>query len=178
MTNPFDQYSPKTLKKYPFLKKKKYFEYVINLTPLQISEFGEKNIITLDHRSKEPFKVFLTNTQIKKVEKAKKKNKIVDLKFSESQFKQTLPYIVKLNKKMIVDRANEQLKIVKKDNSRKIKSIVDLHDRANKQLKIVKKKNSRKIKSIEGIHDIINLDKFSVNTIKKIKENRPPQKKN
>ena len=34
MVNPFDIYPPVTLEKYPFLKENKYFEYVINLTPL------------------------------------------------------------------------------------------------------------------------------------------------
>ena len=71
MVNPFDIYPPVTLEKYPFLKENKYFEYVINLTPLQIN--GKNNIVTLDFTSnREPFKVFLTNTQIKKVEVAKK----------------------------------------------------------------------------------------------------------
>ena len=88
MVNPFDIYPPVTLEKYPFLKENKYFEYVINLTPSQIKKFGENNIVTLDFTSnKEPFKVFLTNTQIKKVEVAKKLNKKVDLKFSKTQFK-------------------------------------------------------------------------------------------
>ena len=88
MVNPFDIYPPVTLEKYPFLKENKYFEYVINLTPLQIKKFGENNIITLDFTSnKEPFRVFLTNTQIKKVEVAKKLKRKVDLKFSKTQFK-------------------------------------------------------------------------------------------
>ena len=34
MVNPLDIYPPVTLEKYPFLKENKYFEYVINLTPL------------------------------------------------------------------------------------------------------------------------------------------------
>ena len=85
MVIPFDIYPPVTLEKYPFLKENKYFEYVINLTPLQIN--GKNNIVTLDFTSnKEPFKVFLTNTQIKKVEVAKKLKKKVDLKFSKTQF--------------------------------------------------------------------------------------------
>ena len=67
MTNPFDIYPPVTLEKYPFLKENKYFEYTIYLTPSQLKEFGKNDIITLDFISNEvPFKVFLTNTQIKK----------------------------------------------------------------------------------------------------------------
>ena len=88
MVNPFDIYTPVTLEKYPFLKENKYFEYVINLNSSQIKKFGKKHIITLDFTSnKEPFKVFLTNSQIKKVEVAKKLKKKVDLKFSKTQFK-------------------------------------------------------------------------------------------
>ena len=63
-------------------------KYIINLTPYQIKEF-EKNIITLDFTSK-PFKVFRTNTQIKKIEDAKKLSKKVDLKFSKTQFKKII----------------------------------------------------------------------------------------
>ena len=88
MVNPFDIYPPVTLEKYPFLKENKYFEYVINLTPSQIKEFGKNNIVTLDFTSnKVPFKVFLTNAQIKKLEAAKKLQKKVDLNFSKTQLK-------------------------------------------------------------------------------------------
>ena len=80
------------------MTKTKYFEYVINLTPLQIKEFGTKNVITLDFRSNIPFKVYLTNSQIKKIEVAKKLNAKIDLKFSNTQFKKTLPYVTSLNR--------------------------------------------------------------------------------
>ena len=102
MVNPFDIYPPVTLEKYPFLKETKYFEYVINLTLSQIKKIGKNNIVTLDFTSnKEPFKVFLTNTQIKKVEVAKKLKKKVDLKFSKTQFKKTLPYVTRINHSLI-----------------------------------------------------------------------------
>ena len=64
-------------------------KYIINLTPYQIKEFEKNNIITLDFTSK-PFKVFRTNTQIKKIEDAKKLSKKVDLKFSKTQFKKII----------------------------------------------------------------------------------------
>ena len=112
MVNPFDIYPPVTLEKYPFLKENKYFEYVINLTPSQIKKFGKNNIITLDFTSnKKPFKVFLTNTQIKKVEVAKKLNKEVDLKFSKNQFKKTLPYVSRLNNSLMKQRPKTDLKL-------------------------------------------------------------------
>ena len=127
MVNPFDIYPPVTLKKYPFLKENKYFKYVLNLTPSQIKESGENNIITLDFSSnKEPFKVFLTNTQIKKVEVAKKLNKKVDLKFSKTQFKKTLPYVTRLNRSLIKQRTKDQLEILKAENAKKAKKLKDL----------------------------------------------------
>ena len=42
MEKPFDIYPPVTLEKYPFLKENKYFEYVINLTPLQKKKIRRK----------------------------------------------------------------------------------------------------------------------------------------
>ena len=96
---------------------------MLNLTPSQIKEFGENNIITLDFTSnKEPFKVFLTNTQIKKVEVAKKLNRKVDLKFSKTQFKKTLPYVTRLNRSKINQRSKNQLEILKAENAKKEKN--------------------------------------------------------
>ena len=136
MVNPFDIYPPVTLEKYPFLKENKYFEYVINLTPSQIKEFGKNNIITLDFTSnKEPYKVFLTNTQIKKVEVAKKLKKKVDLKFSKTQFKKTLPYVTSLNHSLIKQRYKDQLEILKTENAKKAKKLKYLK---NKQDTIIK----------------------------------------
>ena len=127
MVNPFDIYPPVTLEKYPFLKENKYFEYVINLTPLQIKKFGENNIITLDFTSnKEPFRVFLTNTQIKKVEVAKKLKRKVDLKFSKTQFKKTLPYVTKLNRSVERQRDKDQLETLKSENVKKARKLKKL----------------------------------------------------
>ena len=132
MVNPFDIYPPVTLEKYPFLKENKYFEYVINLTPSQIKEFGKNNIITLDFTSnKEPYKVFLTNTQIKKVEVAKKLKKKVDLKFSKTQFKKTLPYVTSINKRALKQRYKDKIESLKKENAKKAKRLnkLKLQDR-------------------------------------------------
>ena len=127
MVNPFDIYPPVTLEKYPFLKENKYFEYVINLTPLQIKKFGENNIITLDFTSnKEPFRVFLTNAQIKKVEVAKKLKRKVDLKFSKTQFKKTLPYVTKLNRSVERQRDKDQLETLKSENVKKARKLKKL----------------------------------------------------
>ena len=154
MVNPFDIYPPVTLEKYPFLKENKYFEYVINLTPSQIKEFGENNIITLDFTSnKEPFKVFLTNTQTKKVEVAKKLNKKVDLKFSKTQFKKTLPYVTSLNHSRIKQRAKDRLEILKTENARKAKKLnkLKLQDR----LDTLKTENVRKAKQVKIIKNTL-----------------------
>ena len=142
MVNPLDIYPPVTLEKYPFLKENKYFEYVINLTPLQIKKFGENNIITLDFTSnKEPFRAFLTNTQIKKVEVAKKLKRKVDLKFSKTQFKKTLPYVTKLNRSVERQRDKDQLETLKSENAKKARKLKNLklqYQLETKQDKIIK----------------------------------------
>ena len=147
MINPFDIYPPVTLKKYPFLKENKYFEYVIYLTPSQIENFGNENIITLDYTSNLPFKVFLTNTQIKKIELAKKLNTKVDLKFSKTQFKKTLPYVTSINKRALNQRAKEKLVTLKKENAKKAKRLnkLKLQDR----LETLKKENAKKAKRLK-----------------------------
>ena len=67
-----------------------YIQHVIYLTPSQIKSFGKSYIVPQDYRSlknKKRFVVFLTKTQIKKLDKAKANKEKVDLKFSETQFK-------------------------------------------------------------------------------------------
>ena len=157
MVNPFDIYPPVTLEKYPFLKENKYFEYVINLTPLQIKKFGENNIITLDFTSnKEPFRVFLTNAQIKKVEVAKKLKRKVDLKFSKTQFKKTLPYVTKLNRSVERQRDKDQLETLKSENAKKARKL--------KKLKLETLKLQEQ-------------DKIIKNTLKKYNKPKPKPKK-
>ena len=173
MVNPFEIYPPVTLEKYPFLKENKYFEYVINLTPSQIKDFGENNIITLDFTSnKEPFKVFLTNSQIKKVEVAKKLKKKVDLKFSKTQFKKTLPYVTRLNHSLIKQRAKDQLETLKTENARKAKKLMKL--KLQNQFETLKKQNAEKEK--KNLKNKINIDTFVKNTLKKYKEPKPKKK--
>ena len=169
MVNSFDIYPPVTLEKYPFLKENKYFEYVINLTPLQIKKFGENNIITLDFTSnKEPFRVFLTNAQIKKVEVAKKLKRKVDLKFSKTQFKKTLPYVTKLNRTVIKQRNKDQLETLKSENSKKAKKLKKLklqYQLEAKQDKIIKntlKKYNKPKPKKKSIWDAINLPKANL----------------
>ena len=181
MVNPFDIYPPVTLEKYPFLKENKYFEYVINLTPLQIKKFGENNIITLDFTSnKEPFRVFLTNTQIKKVEVAKKLKRKVDLKFSKTQFKKTLPYVTKLNRSVERQRDKDQLETLKSENAKKAKKLKKL--KLQDQLETLKTENANKARKLklqnqfEAKQDKIILDKFIKNTLKKYNKPKPKKK--
>ena len=167
MVNPFDIYPPVTLEKYPFLKENKYFEYVINLTPSQIKKFGKNNIVTLHFTSnKEPFKVFLTNTQIEKVEVAKKLKKKVDLKFSKTQFKKTLAYVTRINHSLITQRAKDRLEILISKNAKKAKKLKKwkLQDR----LETLKTENAKKLKSLKPKQGKINFDTFIKNTLKNI----------
>ena len=169
MVIPFDIYPPVTLEKYPFLKENKYFEYVINLTPLQIKNFGKNFIITLDFTSKkEPFKVFLTNSQIKKVEVAKRLNKQLDLKFSKTQFKKTLPYVTRLNRSKIRQRDRDQLETLKSENAKKARKLKNLklqYQLEAKQDKIIKKtlkKYNKPKPKKKSIWDAINLPKANI----------------
>ena len=176
MVNPFDIYPPVTLEKYPFLKENKYFEYVIKLTPSQIKKFGENNIITLDFTSnKEPFKVFLTNSQIKKVEVAKKLKKKVDLKFSKTQFKKTLPYVTRINHSLITQRAKDRLEILISKNAKKAKKLKKL--KLQDRLETLKTENAKKLKSLKPKQGKINFDTFIKNTLKKYNEPKPKKKK-
>ena len=179
MVNPFDIYPPVTLEKYPFLKENKYFEYVINLTPLQIKKFGENNIITLDFTSnKEPFRVFLTNTQIKKVEVAKKLKRKVDLKFSKTQFKKTLPYVTNLNRTVIKQRNKDQLETLKSENVKKAKKLKKL--KLQDQLETLKTENgnkARKLKKLKLQNQFeAKQDKIIKNTLKKYNKPKPKKK--
>ena len=171
MVNSSDIYPPITLEKYPFLKENKYFEYFIDLTPSQIKEFGKNNIITLDFTSnKEPFRVFLTNTQIKKVEVAKKLKRKVDLKFSKTQFKKTLPYVTNLNRSVIKQRNKDQLEILKSENAKKAKKLKKL--KLQDQLVTLKTENANKAKYLKELK----LDNFIKNTLKKYNKPKPRKK--
>ena len=151
-----DIYPPVTLEKYPFLKENKYFEYDINLTPSQIKDFGKNNIVTLDFTSnKVPFKVFLTNAQIKKLEVAKKFQRKVDLKFSKTQFKKTLPYVTSLNRHLIRQWGKDKLEILKAENIEKAKTL----------------------KKLKAQQDEISFDDFIKNTMKKYNKPKPKKKR-
>ena len=178
MVNPFDIYPPVTLEKYPFLKENKYFEYSINLTPSQIKEFGKNNIVTLDFTSnKVPFKVFLTNAQIKKLEVAKKFQRKVDLKFSKTQFKKTLPYVTSLNRSLIRQWGKDQLEILKAESNEKAKTLKNL--KLQTQLENLKAKNIEKAKTLKKLkaqQDEISFDDFIKNTMKKYNKPKPKKK--
>ena len=185
MVNPFDIYPPVTLEKYPFLKENKYFEYSINLTPSQIKEFGKNNIVTLDFTSnKVPFKVFLTNAQIKKLEVAKKFQRKVDLKFSKTQFKKTLPYVTSLNRHLIRQWGKDKLEILKAESNEKAKTLKNL--KLQTQLENLKAKNIEKAKTLKKLkrenakkaqQDEISFDDFIENTMKKYNKPRPKKKR-
>ena len=66
-----------------------YIRHVIYLTPSQIKSFGKNYVIPQDYsnlKNKQRFIVFLTKTQIKKLDKAKANKVKVDLKFRKTQF--------------------------------------------------------------------------------------------
>ena len=79
-----------------------YIQHVIYLTPSQIKSFRKSYIVPQNYsnlKNKKRFIVFLTKTQIKKLDKAKANKEKVDLKFSKTQFKKTLNHVNKENRK-------------------------------------------------------------------------------
>ena len=105
-----------------------YIQHIIYLTPSQIKSFGKSYIIPQDYsnlKNKKRFIVFLTKTQIKKLDKAKANKEKVDLKFSKTQFKKTLNHV------SIENRKNLQLllKNIKEENRKKLDKInkIKLH---------------------------------------------------
>ena len=67
-----------------------------------MKSFGKSYTIPQDYsnlKNKKRFIVFLTKTQIKKLDKAKANKEKVDLKFSKTQFKKTLNHVNKENSK-------------------------------------------------------------------------------
>ena len=135
-----------------------YIYHILHLTPSQIKSFGKSYIVPQDFsnlKNKKEFKVFLTKTQIKKLDKAKANKEKVDLKFSKTQFKKTLPYVSRLNHSL------------KTKNAKKLK----LQDR----LETLKTKNAKKAKKLKKLK--INYNTFTKNTLKKYKGNpyKPPR---
>ena len=105
-----------------------YIKHILHLTPSQIKSFGKSYIIPQDYsnlKNKKRFIVFLTKTQIKKLDKAKANKEKVDLKFSKTQFKKTLNHV------SIENRKNLQLllKNLKEENRKKLDKInkIKLH---------------------------------------------------
>ena len=124
-----------------------YIEYIIYLTPSQIKSFGKSYTIPQNYsnlKNKKSFIVFLTKTQIKKLEKAKANKEKVDLKFSKTQFKKTLNHVNKENRKNL----QLLLKNIKEKNRNKLDKL------NNMKINLSIKKNSK-----------YNLDPFVKNII-------------
>ena len=130
-----------------------YIRHIIYLTPSQIKSFGKRLILPQDYsnlKNKERFIVFLTKTQIKKLDKAKANKKKVDLKFSKTQFKKTLNNVNKENRKNL----KLLLKILKEVNKKK-------QDKINKIELHLLRKNKPKPKK-KSIWDVIKFPKANL----------------
>ena len=100
-----------------------YIQHTIHLSPSQIKRFGKANTqqsytIPQDYsnlRNKKRFIVFLTKTQIKKVEKAKANKEKVDLKFSKTQFKKTFNNVMRLNNNVSIEENRKKLQLLKEE---------------------------------------------------------------
>ena len=96
-----------------------YIQHIIYLTPSQIKSFRKSYIVPQNYsnlKNKKRFIVFLTKTQIKKLDKAKANKEKVDLKFSKTQFKKTLNHVNKENRKNL----QLLLKNIKEKNRNKL----------------------------------------------------------
>ena len=97
LNDKIEKVDPKTIK-----VGKNYRKYTIYLSPSQIKSFGKSYIIPLNYKNlknKKGFTVFLTNTQINKLEKTMENGGKFELKFSDRQFKLTNDFIKKGNRK-------------------------------------------------------------------------------
>ena len=136
-----------------------YMQHVIYLTPSQIKSFRKSYIVPQNYsnlKNKKRFIVFLTKTQIKKLDKAKANKEKVDLKFSKTQFKKTLNHVNKENRKNL----QLLLKNIKEKNRNKLDKL------NNMKINLSIKKNSK-----------YNLDPFVKNIILKNEKNKPKPKK-
>ena len=112
-----------------------YIRHIIYLTLSQIKSFGKNYIIPQDYsnlKNKKRFIVFLTKTQIKKLEKAKVNKKKVDLEFSKTQFSKTLNHVMRLNNNVSIEENNQKLKSLKEENRKKIQLLLKNIKEVNK----------------------------------------------
>ena len=131
-----------------------YIQHILHLTPSQIKSFGKSYIIPQDYsnlKNKKHFKVFLTKTQIKKLDKAKANKEKVDLKFSKTQFKKTFNNVMRLNNNVSKEENRKKLQLLlkkkrevnkKKEDKLKIIKIQLLKEKLNPKPKKKPKKKS------------------------------------
>ena len=131
-----------------------YIQHIIYLTPSQIKSFGKSYTVPQNYsnlKNKKRFIVFLTKTQIKKLDKAKANKEKVDLKFSKTKFKKTLNHVNKENRKNL----QLLLKNIKEENKKKVDKInkIKLHLLLKNKIK-QNKKNRPKPKK-KRLRDLI-----------------------
>ena len=135
-----------------------YIKHILHLIPSQIKSFGKSYIIPQDYsnlKNKKRLIVFLTKTQIKKLDKAKVNKVKVDLKFSKTQFKKTLNHVNKENRKNL-QLLLTNLKEVNKKKQDKINTI-KLHLLLKNKIEENKPKPKKK-----SIWDVIELPKANL----------------
>ena len=138
-----------------------YIQHILHLTPSQIKSFGKSYIVPQDYsnlKNKKRFIVFLTKTQIKKLDKAKANKEKVDLKFSKTQFKKTLNHV------SIENRKNLQLllKNIKEENRKKLDKInkIKLHLLLKNRMEENKKKKPKPKK--KRLRDVIKFPEINL----------------
>ena len=138
-----------------------YIRHIIYLTLSQIKSFGKSYIIPQDYsnlKNKKRFIVFLTKTQIKKLDKAKVNKEKVDLKFSKTQFKKTINHVNKVNRKNL----QLLLKNIKEKNKKKLDKINKIKLHLLLKNKIEENKRNRPKPKKKKITDLIKFPEINL----------------
>ena len=138
-----------------------YIKYWLYLTPSQIKNFGKIYTITLNYENinnKKIYIVFLTKSQINKLEKAMANKKKVDLKFSKTQFSKTLNKVINLNNNKKEKLEDLELKLTNlrernQEKREKLKALKKRNTSEKLELKLtnLREKNEKKREKLEDI---------------------------
>ena len=142
-----------------------YIQHIIHLSPSQIKIFDTQQSFIIDYRNlknKKRLIVFLTKTQIKKVEKAKANKEKVDLKFSKTQFKKTFNNIIRLNNNVSIKENRKKLQLLKEENKKKLDKINKIKLKLFIKNKIEENKKNKLKPKKKKITNLINFPEINL----------------
>ena len=142
-----------------------YIQHIIHLSPSQIKKFDTQQSFIIDYRNiknKKRLIVFLTKTQIKKVEKAKANKEKVDLKFSKTKFKKTFNNIIRLNNNVSKKENRKKLQLLKEENKKKLDKINKIKLKLFIKNKIEENKKNKLKPKKKKITNLINFPEINL----------------